>query len=263
MLSSTRNRVLTRLLLSLLALCRCTVFSFHCSYGIPVLSTLYSTKDDQVESSNALSDRRVSKRWNGNYKHVSKKLCDVPKAKKLNLDLTVKHSDGSKTTKILLKKRQETLQHVLTKALLWKLYSEEYPGIEIEFDFGDPDYLPDVISLDEDGNPVFWGESGRMKAHKAIDLMQRYPKAHIVHCRWDMTLDEIAEPLCARLQELFDRHELPDDIVKRPGRFTLGALPLDMWRFIDEENGVINVKEEDVSWRELEFPTTKSPEACV
>ena len=58
-------------------------------------------------------ERRQARRWNGNYKHASKKLSDVPKSKKLMLNLT-----ANGVTKTLLKKRMETLQHVLTKAKL-------------------------------------------------------------------------------------------------------------------------------------------------
>jgi len=204
------------------------------------------------------SQRVVAQRWNGNHKRSSKKLCDVPKAKKLNLQLSIRRrEDGEIITKTILKKRQETLQHVLTKAILWKLYSEEYENIDIEQDIGDPDYLPDVISLNLQGRPVFWGESGRMKVHKAIDLMKRYPEVHIVHCRWDMELSEIEAPLMGHLQDLLDQDKLgilPD----RSGRFTFCSVPLDVWRFIDEETGFINLDKDDLKWKELVFPTTKS-----
>lgn len=227
-------------------------------------SNLFSNPplSSSLDKSKETMDRRVARRWNGNYKHSSTKLCDVSKAKKLQLELSVPHADGSIVTKTLVKKRQETLQHVLTKAILWKLFCDEYPGIEIERDIGDPDYLPDVISLDEDGNPLFWGESGRMKIHKAIDLMRRYPNSHIVHCRWDMDIDAIAAPLLEHLQELFDTDCL-GDLPTRSGRFTFCSLPLDVWRFIDEENGMIHVSSEDLVWKELRFPTSKTLDVPV
>lgn len=218
-----------------------------------------SQQQDTSDSStiSTTDERRVARRWNGNYKHASTKMCDVPKAKKLQLHLSVQQADRITVTKTVEKKRQETLQHVLTKAMLWKLYCNEYPGIEIELDIGDPNYLPDVISLDVDGNPLFWGESGRMKVHKAIDLMQRYPNTHIVHCRWDMDVDAIAGPLQEHLQHLLDTDCL-DDLPRRGGRFTFCSLPLDVWRFVDEETGIIHIAHGDLDWKELEFPSIKT-----
>lgn len=209
-------------------------------------------------SNNPVRDRRIAKRWNGNYKHRSKKLCDAPKAKKLQLELSVKYSNGTISTKTLQKKRQETLQHVLTKAMLWNLFCDDYPdNMEIEQDIGDPDYLPDVACVDpNNGRPVFWGESGRMKVHKAVDLMQRYPEMHIVHGRWDMTLEEISKPLEENLQDLFDKDEL-GTLSQRPGRFSFCSLPLDVWRFINEDTGRIRLSRTDLEWKELVFPTTK------
>jgi hypothetical protein len=229
------------------------------------------TGTSNEQRSSSTDDRRVARRWNGNYKHATTKLCEVPKAKKLQLQLSVRHKNNNNnananvTTKTIEKKRQETLQHVLTKAMLWKLYCDEYPNIEIEQDIGDPNYLPDVISLDvsDDNNdgitPLFWGESGRMKVHKAMDLMQRYPNTHIVHCRWDMGIDAIAGPLLEHLQELLDTDRLDDQLSHRRGRFSFCSLPLDVWRFVDEETGMIQITHDDLDWRELEFPTTKSP----
>lgn len=224
------------------------------------------------------SNRRVARRWNGNYKHASKKLSEVSKAKKMKIELSVVDGAGKVTTKVLEKKRQETLQHVLTKAVLWKLHCDRYPNIEIELDIGDKDYLPDVISLPSPDikrsidncsvevtaspselKPLFWGESGRMKVHKAVDLMRRYPTTDIVHCRWSMELDDITAPLQDHLQSLYDQDAL-EDLPLRPGRFRFAALPLDVWRFIDEDTGMIHITDNDLEWRDLEFPTKKSNE---
>ena len=224
------------------------------------LSATDSTASPSTKSpNNPIRDRRKAKRWNGNYRRASKNLSDVPKSKKLQLELSVQHSNGTVATQSLQKKRQETLQHVLTKAILWKLYCDEYPDLGIERDIGDPNYLPDVIGLDHDDRPLFWGESGRMKVHKAMDLMQRYPQAHIVHARWDMTLDEISGPLQDHLQDLLDSDSL-GDLPGRTGRFTFCSLPLEVWKFVDEDTGMIHVKRNDIDWKELEFPTIKTPE---
>mmetsp|Transcript_895 Transcript_895/g.1753 ORF Transcript_895/g.1753 Transcript_895/m.1753 type:complete len:222 (-) Transcript_895:1030-1695(-) len=175
----------------------------------------------------APGNRVQSRRWNGGYKTASKRLADVPKKKKMKLDLV---ANGVKKT--LEKKRQETLQHVLTKAVIWKLFMDEYPNLEIEVDIKDRDYLPDVVDVSEGKEIAFWGEAGRMKVHKAVDLMQRYPDAHIVHIRWGMNITHISQPL--------EDH--------------FCSLPLDVWRFIDDETGVISVEKEDLEWKELSFP---------
>jgi hypothetical protein len=234
------------------------------THHTPLLLVDHSQRDSLSSSSisSIQNERRVARRWNGNHKSVSTSLCDVPKAKKLTLELSIKRHDGSIVTKTLLKKRQETLQHVLTKAMLWKLYCDDYQDIEIEEDIGDKDYLPDVISLDADGRPIFWGESGRMKVHKAVDLMKRYPEAHIVHCRWDMGLPQIEAPLIEHLQDLFDTDAL-GNLPDRPGRFTLCSMPLDVWRFIDEETGFIHITESDLEWKELVFPNEKSTSSVL
>lgn len=204
-----------------------------------------------LHSCDALTiDRTTSRRWNGNYRHASNKLSLVSKKKKLKLDLV-----ANGVTKTVEKKRQESLQHVLTKAVIWKLFMEEYPNLQIEYDIGDADYLPDVVNVDRSNEaaiPVFWGESGRMKVHKAVALMQRYPDMHIVHCRWGVDIETFSKPLLDHLQESFDSGEL--DMSYRNGKFTFCALPLDVWRFVDDDTGVLRVEKEDLEWKELEFP---------
>jgi hypothetical protein len=227
------------------------------TYWTPLLLVDYMRRDASLSDTDQMGRRVAAQRWNGNHKSASKKLCDVTKAKKLILELSVQRQDGSMVTKTVLKKKQETLQHVLTKAMMWKLYCDDYQFIEIEKDIGDQDYLPDVVSLDNEGRPLFWGESGRMKVHKAVDLMKRYPEAHIVHCRWDMELSEIEAPLMEYLQDLFDKDAL-GTLPDRTGRFTFFALPLDVWRFIDEETGIIHLTRSNLESKELIFPKEKT-----
>eukprot|EP00536_Pseudo-nitzschia_multiseries_P005079 jgi/Psemu1/189708/e_gw1.92.6.1 len=196
--------------------------------------------------------QQQARRWNGNYKHASNKLSDVPKSKKLMLNLT-----ANGVTKTLEKKRMETLQHVLTKAMIWKLFMNDYPDLEIELDIGDPDYLPDVIATTTTTTAttyngtevVFWGESGRMKMHKALDLMRRYPNAHIVHCRWAIDVESFMVPFVEYLEtQLFE-----EDTSWWEGRFSFASLPLEVWEFIDEDSGTILIEKSDLKWRELDL----------
>lgn len=195
-----------------------------------------------------LQERRHARRWNGNYKHASKKLSEIPKSKKLLFNVT-----ANGVTKTLEKKRMETLQHVLTKAIIWKLFMNDYPNLEIELDIGDPDYLPDVVSTSRTSfnqtETLFWGESGRMKVHKALDLMRRYPRMHIVHCRWGIDLESFVRPFIDYLEA-----ELQDEDVKKwKGTFSFASLPLDVWKFIDEDNGTILIERSDLDWQELDL----------
>jgi hypothetical protein len=241
-----------------------------------------------------------ARRWNGNYKHTSHRLSDISKAKKLWFNVT-----ANGITKTIQKKRMESIQHVLTKAVIWKLYMEEYPHyeLEIELDIGDPDYLPDVVGFirngthdtiaqagagNDDSNycdevtidattpatkpalvssskavwtktpqivPLFWGESGRMKVHKAFDLMLRYPNAHIVHCRWGVDLDAFTSPFLDYIENQVGEGKVNDLSTWWNGTFSFASLPLDVWRFVNEEgdDGVaIAITREDLKWRDLE-----------
>lgn len=214
----------------------------------------------------------MARRWNGNYQHVSTRLEDVPKSKTMRLKVmatfpnttTTTNDDGYyHCTKTLQKKRMESLQHVLTKAVIWKLFRKDYDRMEIELDIGDPNYLPDVVGWkkkkdhDKDnGPPQFWGESGRMKPHKALDLMKRYPDAHIVHCRWGMaSIDTFAEPMLTYMSTELEEGRLDPPSTWWKGKFTFASLPLDVWRFFDNETGEILVTMEDLEWRDLDVST--------
>jgi hypothetical protein len=194
------------------------------------------------------AQRKLSRRWVGNYKPATTELSKISKAKKLELNVT-----ANGITKTLVKNRMESIQHVLTKAVLWKLFMEEYPDIQIEHDFGDPDYLPDVVSLnptnDENAHPLFWGESGRMRVHKAIDLLQRYPDTHIVQCRWGVDIDQFRTPLLEALEERQEEQGLV--LPPRTQPFTCCSLPLDVWRYFDESTMTVQITKEDLKWQNL------------
>ena len=138
--------------------------------------------------------------------------------------------------------------------MIWKLFMNDYPerDMEIERDIGDPDYLPDVVCVDIDGQPVFWGESGRMKPHKALHLLQRYPDAHIVHCRWEMDIDAFAEPFFAFVASEMEAGRIEDPRNWWKGKLEFASLPLDVWRFIDEDTGTILIDKKDVDWKVLD-----------
>jgi hypothetical protein len=177
------------------------------------------------------------RRWIGNSKPRTERLQDIPTAKKHTLVLTSAQGD----TKTFSKKRGETLQHVLTKAILWSLYQDMHPGILIEHDMHDPDYLPDCVSLDEENRVSFWGESGRMSVQKAVDLAERYPDTHLVHLRWAVPVEEFAPEIIRNIKARE---------ILRTGKFEFASIPNDVWRFFDENNK-IKIDRNDLKWMEL------------
>mmetsp|Transcript_28484 Transcript_28484/g.43523 ORF Transcript_28484/g.43523 Transcript_28484/m.43523 type:complete len:229 (+) Transcript_28484:65-751(+) len=176
-------------------------------------------------------------RWRGSFQPGIRKLSDIPKAKKHSLELIV---DGEK--RIFEKKKYESLQHVFTKAILWKIFKEKYDNIQIEEDIGDPNYLPDAIALNATTKrPIFWGESGRMSISKAVELAARYPNTHICQIRWGLSLDDFVPEMAKAIR-----------LVNREGKFSFGAIPnKNIWEYFDEENGTVHINEDDVSWHHL------------
>jgi len=185
------------------------------------------------------SMQEASPRWRGGHKPSIQKLSDIPKKKKHTIQLI---ADGE--TKEFKKKKYESLQHVLTKGILWKIFKEEFDNIQIETDIGDPNnYLPDVIALNSTTNvPLFWGESGRMKVDKAVKLAQRYPNMHICQLRWGVSLDEYVPDMLKAVRT-----------VKREGKYSFGAIPnKNVWEYFDEKDGTIHMTKDMVEWYHLD-----------
>ena len=192
-------------------------------------------------------DRTTSRRWNGNYKSPTTRLSQIPKAKKMQLELK-----ANGVTKVLQKNRMESIQHVLTKAVLWKVFMDEYPHLQIELDVGDPDYLPDVVQLDDsEGMPIFWGEAGRVKPHKAIELLQRYPDTHIVHCRWGMEIEQFQTPVLEAIEEMQEEAGSNFTLPARSRPFQFCSIPFEVWKFVDEDTMSLDVTKDDLKWETL------------
>jgi hypothetical protein len=192
------------------------------------------------------------KRWFGNYQHkTTGGWKDVPKSKKLTFNLT-----ANGITKPFVKKRGESLQHVLVKGILWKLYMDKYPSIQIEETVEDDLYTPDVVAVFQDnyhnngtnGHQVvtFWGEAGRMSINKALALVERYPDTHLVQMRWAKRLGDFA-PLFV---EHFQNNLTSDVQRRRRAKFEFAAFAdNDVWRLIDA-NGTILGCRDDFEWLE-------------
>jgi hypothetical protein len=89
---------------------------------------------------------------------------------------------------VFIKKAFESDLHVLTKAFLWALFLPDYPDLSVEIRIGDR-YKPDLIQFDENGEPAFWGEAGRVSQHKMQNLVRRFRSTHLVFAKWNMNLE--------------------------------------------------------------------------
>ncbi|MGD8367093.1 MAG: hypothetical protein PVG78_05595 [Desulfobacterales bacterium] len=88
---------------------------------------------------------------------------------------------------VFVKKPVEGEAHVLMKALVWALYLPDYPELAVEVGIGDR-YKPDLVQLDENGMPVFWGEAGQVGQRKMKSLVRRFRATHLVFAKWDLDL---------------------------------------------------------------------------
>lgn len=136
---------------------------------------------------------------------------------------------------IFIKKAGERKEHVLMKALLWALYLPDYPDLTVEVGVGDR-YKPDLVSLDDRGQPRFWGEAGRVSLAKMRSLARRYPRTHIAIAKWDSSLQALEE-----LRSLLNTS-------KRSAPVDFLSFPADSAeRFIDDR-GHIDISHDTVQW---------------
>ena len=84
---------------------------------------------------------------------------------------------------VLVKRPVESTRHVLMKAFLWGLYLPSYPDLAVEISIGER-YKPDLVSLDAEGRPRFWGECGHVGLDKLRALFRRHRRTHFALARW-------------------------------------------------------------------------------
>ncbi|NDJ85990.1 MAG: hypothetical protein GYB66_08900 [Chloroflexi bacterium] len=114
---------------------------------------------------------------------------------------------------VFVKSPGESPAHIVMKALLWALYLPDYPGMRVEVRIGDR-YKPDLISLDSQGNPVFWGEAGKVSPDKIQSIARRFPSTHFALAKWDTSLAPHIQHVAAALNDL--RREAPFDLIRFP-----------------------------------------------
>lgn len=124
---------------------------------------------------------------------------------------------------VLIKRPNESAEHVLQKAMLWALYLPDYPALRVEVPLPTPSrYKPDLLDF-ENNRPRFWGECGVVAFDKLQDLLRRYRHAHYVFSKWGIP---------------YGRHPFADQIdralvgLQRSAPVELICFPPDAGRFI-------------------------------
>lgn len=134
----------------------------------------------------------------------------------------------------------ESSRHVLMKALLWALYLPQYPAISVEVNIGDR-YKPDLVALNDVGEPVFWGEAGQVGVEKIHSLCRRYPQTHFAIAKWAQRVEPVADVVQAA-----------DPRRRRTAPFDLLTFPPDsLTRFFDSD-GQVRITFEDIHWLRVE-----------
>ena len=149
------------------------------------------------------------------------------------LTLRAQSPDGPQKV-VFVKKPVESIEHVLMKAFLWALYLPDYPDLAIEIPIGDR-YKPDLVQRDRRGEPVFWGESGKVGLEKYRSLLRRFPDTHFAVAKWAERLD----PHVAIVRDAID---------SRPRRapFDLLSFPPDAAARFLADDGTVTVSFDDV-----------------
>ena len=138
---------------------------------------------------------------------------------------------------VLVKRKQERIEHVWMKAFLWALYLPDYPGLSVEVQVGDK-YKPDVVAMDpRRGRPRFWGEAGHVGPEKTEALLGRYAHTHFAIAKWERPLDRFLETVEGAVHDV-DR-TAPIDLIRFPSDSAD--------RYVDEK-GHVTISWEDVTW---------------
>ena len=149
----------------------------------------------------------------------------MPPADRLRRKLTVR---AHGRTLVLVKRAEESGEHVVQKALLWARYLPDYPRLRVEQHLPFPSrYKPDLFALDPTGQGVeFWGECGVVSADKLRTLLKAHPACHFAFSKWNARADLFAAQIDAALRGV--RRRAPVELV---------AFPPDADAWLDEPAG--------------------------
>ncbi len=141
---------------------------------------------------------------------------------------------------VLVKRPLESAEHVLQKALLWAMYLPAYPDLRVEVKLPTPSrYKPDLLALDGQQQPLFWGECGEVGIAKLRFVLDRYRRTHFAFSKWNTRLD----PYVAMIEEALDgtRRFAPVELIGFPasaadfiaadGTIDIDRSALELWRW--------------------------------
>ncbi len=118
-------------------------------------------------------------------------------------------------TLVLIKRPNERAAHVIQKALLWAMYLPRYPMLRVEVPLPQPSrYKPDLLALDSQAEPIFWGECGEVAIEKLRFLLSRFRRTHFVFSKWNTRLDPFATLIDAVVHDA--RRAAPVELIGFP-----------------------------------------------
>ena len=141
---------------------------------------------------------------------------------------------------VFVKNSNEKSSHVLMKALLWAIYLPDYPNLSIEIKIGDR-YKPDVVALDLNQQPIFWGEAGQVSGRKLQSLFKRYPETYFAIGKWNQWLDPHRSIIEKAMKGA--KRTAPCDLISFPADSAA--------RFVDE-SGQIELSRTDLLWTRID-----------
>jgi hypothetical protein len=144
------------------------------------------------------------------------------------------HAHGR--TLVLVKRPDEKIEHRLMMALVWALYLPQYTNLRIDVSIGSR-YRPDLVQLNTEGRPVFWGECGEVGIEKLRVLCSRYRATHLVFAKWASNLKPFAALIADALRD--QRRTAPIELI---------GFDADAARFVSPFSE-ISIRPEDVEWR--------------
>jgi hypothetical protein len=140
---------------------------------------------------------------------------------------------------VFVKRPDELAEHVIMKALLWALYLPSYPDVAVEIPIGDR-YKPDLVQLDESGNPDFWAEAGDIRKAKIRSLVRRYRETHFAMGKWNTNLEPFIQIVSDAVVGI--RRAAPFDIIH---------FPEDSAERFLKQSGTIRISFDDIDWIRL------------
>lgn len=102
----------------------------------------------------------------------------------------------------LYKKSGESYEHVLMKALGYTLFRPQFPQLEIERRIGGR-YKPDLIALDAQGKPEFWGECGQVSLRKVGWLAKHSGARQVALFKFQITAKHFLEQVRAAVESRY------------------------------------------------------------